>query len=402
MTVVQINATCTVGSTGQICSAISRLLDRCGIENYILHTQPRGKHPRGIRYAGFLYVKGQALRSRVRGCYGFNSRNATRRLLRKLDAIRPTLVHLHNLHGHNVHLGMLLMYLREKGIRTIWTFHDCWAFTAYCPHYDGIGCAQWKVGCRQCPLQHRFSWFFDCSRWLFDQKKEAIRGLDLTVVTPSVWLESQVKQSFFREYPVRVIRNGVDIDVFKPTASGFRKRYGLEDKRILLGVAYMWNRRKGIDVFEALAERLEDTHRIVLVGVDPQTEKRLSPHILCLPRVHDATVLAQIYTAADVFINPTREEVWGLVNLEALSCGTPVVTFDTGGSPECVDDTCGIVVARDDVQGLWESIRYVITENPFSLEACRARAKAFDAEIAFGEYLELYGSYDESITTKTI
>ncbi len=403
MIVVQINATCTAGSTGRICCAISRLLDERGVENYILHTQPRGGHPRGIRYASFLYLKGQALKSRMTGHYGFNSHRATRRLLRELDRIQPTLVHLHNLHGHNVHLEMLLAYLRDKGIRTIWTFHDCWAFTAYCPHYDGIGCDRWRTGCQACPLYRRYSWLSDRSSILYDRKREAVQGLDLTIVAPSFWMETQVKQSFFKEYPTRVIRNGIDTDVFKPVASDFRTRYGLDDKRILLGVAYTWNQRKGLDVFEALAERLEDTHRIVLVGVDSQTEKRLPPNIVCLPRTLDAAALAEIYTAADVFINPTREEVLGLVNPEALACGTPVVTFATGGSSECVDDTCGIVVKRDDIRRLWESVCYVIEKTPFSAEACRARARTFfDAETAFGEYLELYGLNYESTAKKTI
>ncbi|MBQ9151953.1 MAG: glycosyltransferase [Clostridia bacterium] len=402
MTVVQINATCTAGSTGCICSTISRLLDEKGIPNSILHTQSRNTHPRGIRYAGAVYLKLQALRSRVLGNYGFNSRFATRRLLRELDAIRPTVVHLHNLHGHNVHLGMLLDYLREKGIRTIWTFHDCWAFTAYCPHFAGVGCDQWRTRCLRCPLKRRYSWFFDRSRWLYARKKEAVRGLDLTVTVPSHWLGEIVKHSFFGQYPIRVLQSGIDLRTFKPTKSDFRKRYGLEDRKIVLGVANKWSIGKGVDVFDTLSGRLDHTCQIVLVGTDPKTASQLSEKILCLPRTADPAALAAIYTAADVFVNPTREETLGLTNLEALACGTPVITFASGGSPECVDRSCGVVVPCGDVEALLNAIRSVTRDTPFSREACINFAGRFDADTAFGETIKLYGLEHESTATKTI
>ena len=391
MTVVQINVTCDKGSTGRICAAVSRLLDGAGVENYILHADEGAEHPRGIAYTSGREVRLQALASRVRGNYGFNSRRMTRRLIRHLDSLSPDVVHLHNLHGHNLHLGMLLSYLRDRGIKTFWTFHDCWAFTAYCPHFEAARCDQWKTECRKCPLRRRYSWFFDASRHLFGQKRKAAAGLDLTVVAPSHWMAEQVRQSFLGQYPLRVIRNGIDLQVFCPTDGDFRRRQNLQDRTMILGVAYKWTHSKGFDVFASLANALDDSYRVVLVGVTEGQKKHLPPSVICLPCVTSPQELAALYTAADVFVNPTREETLGLTNLEALACGTPVITFDRGGSPECVDETCGVVVPCDDIPALAEGIRRVTRDLRFSPEACRAYASRFNAEDAFGEYVELYG-----------
>ena len=391
MTVVQINATCTAGSTGKICRAVSELLNERGIENYILHTQDGCTYPNGIQYASRPYLKIQALKSRIKGNYGFNSRLATRRLLAELDRLAPTVVHLHNLHGHNVHLGMLLHYLREKKIKVFWTFHDCWNFTGYCPHFDMIGCDQWLTECRDCPQRREYSWFFDRSRYLHRLKKEAAEGLDLTVIGPSRWTVETAARSFFGQYPMQVIHNGIDLQVFQPTPGDFRKRHGLEGKLLVLGVAFGWGRRKGLDVFLELNRRLDDRYRIVLVGTDDGVDAQLPDNVISIHRTSNQAELAEIYTAADVYVNPTREEVLGLVNLEALACGTPVITFRSGGSPECVDPTCGLVVDKDDVDGLTEAIRRTAEEKPFAPEACRAYASRFDAQEKFGEYIKLYG-----------
>lgn len=391
MTVVQINETCTRGSTGKICRAVSGLLNERGVENYILHVQKDCDYPNGIVYARRPYIKRQALRSRVTGLYGFNTGRATKRLIRELERIRPTVVHLHNLHGHNCHIGMLLTYLSKKKIQVFWTFHDCWSFTAYCPHFDMIGCDKWRTECRGCPQLREFSWFFDRSRKLYRRKKELSQGLDLTIVAPSRWTAEMASQSFYGGYPIRVIHNGIDLAVFKPTEGNFRERYGIGDRKMILGVAFDWGERKGLDVFLELDRLLDDSYRIVLVGTDSAVDRHLPDTIISIHRTADQAELAEIYTAADVYANPTREEVLGLVNLEALACGTPVVTFRTGGSPECVDETCGVVVPKNDVMAMKEAICRLAEERPFSAEACRAYASRFDADQKFGDYIKLYG-----------
>lgn len=391
MKVVQINAVCGYGSTGKICVGISRVLCEQGIENYILYCSGSSDYPLGIKCSGPL-PKLQALRSRILGNYGFNSRRTTRMLIRELERIGPDVVHLHNLHGHNCDLEMLMEYFREKKTKLVWTFHDCWAFTAYCPHFVMAGCEKWRTGCHRCSQRRTFSWFFDRSRWLYEKKKQAFSGLDLTIVTPSRWLAGLVKESFLKDYLVVVVNNGIDLDVFKPTPSDFRAKHGIrEDQFLLLGVAIGWHPRKGADVFVRLAKRLApERFRIVMVGTDDETDKQLPDNIISIHRTANQAELAEIYTAADLFVNPTREEVFGLVNVESLACGTPVLTYRTGGSPECIDDKCGSVVDCDDEEALYREIIRICGKTPFTLSSCLNRAGQFDEDAKYCEYMQLY------------
>lgn len=397
MKIVQINATCQSGSTGKICVAISQLLTERKIENYILYSGAESDYDLGIQCGDAKQIKFQALCSHLNGFYGFNSKGITKKLLKELDVIQPDIVHLHNLHGHNCHVGMVLNYLKTHCVKVFWTFHDCWAFTAYCPHFIMAQCEKWKTGCHDCPQYRDFSFFFDRSKDLYTMKKSATEGLDLTIITPSQWLADLVKQSFFKGCPVKVINNGIDLEIFKPAQSDFRERHGIApDQNLLLGVAFGWGRRKGLDVFLELARRLDSArYRIVLVGTDEETDRQLPEGILSIHRTQNQTELAEIYTAADLFVNPTREEVFGLVNVEALACGTPGVTFATGGSPECYDKTCGSVVPEDDIDAMEQEIRRICKEKPYSAEDCIEYAKTFDMRTKYEEYIELYGKVHE-------
>lgn len=391
MKIVQINSTCGSGSTGKICVAVSELLTARDIENYILYTNGNSSYPKGKKYMSVLEVKWQALKSRIFGNYGFQSKKATWRLIAELESISPSIVHLHNLHSHNVHLGELFTYLIEKKIKVYWTFHDCWAFTAYCPHYDMIGCIQWRTGgCEKCPQKRHFSWFFDYSRVLFEEKKRLITGLDLTIITPSQWLADQVKQSFLCNTTVKIIRNGIDLSVFCPRESDFRKKYGLKDCFIVLGVAFGWGKRKGLDVFIELAEKLDERFKIVLVGFSEKVDKQLPAKILPISQTSNQVELAEIYSAANVFVNPTREENFPTTHLEALACGTPVIAFDTGGCAEMLEATCGCVVKKDDVSSLLEKIILACETKKYTREACISRAAQFNEKDRFLEYISLY------------
>ena len=391
MKIVQINSVCGSGSTGKICVGISQVLSQHGIENYILYTTGFSEYPYAIKCTG-RFQKLQALRSRILGNYGFNSREATTILISKLEQIKPDMVHLHNLHGHNVHLGILFSYLKDKNIKVFWTFHDCWAFTGYCPYYDIVACNRWQTGCQNCPQRSRYSWFFDRSNLLYKKKMQLFSEVDLTIITPSQWLADQVKQSFLKDYPVKVIHNGIDLSVFAPKKSEFREKYHIsEDKYILLGVAVKWVPRKGADVFIRLAQRLDPgKFQIVLVGTDDTIDKQLPANIISIHRTANQAELAEVYSAADLFVNPTREEVLGLVNIESLACGTPVVTYRTGGSPECIDEKTGIVVDRNDEEALYHAILHIAAERLFAPEDCRARACLFSEEEKFMDYIKLY------------
>lgn len=389
MEIVQINATCGLGSTGKICVGISELLTEKGIENYVLCSKNNG-YPLGIEFANRKYTRRQAIKSRLLGNYGFNSRSETKKMIAELERLKPDIVHLHNIHGHDCNLEILFTYFKKNKTKLVWTFHDCWAFTGYCVYFDMAQCEKWKTSCADCPQKNAYSLLLDKSNKLFERKKKLFDGLDLTIVTPSKWLADIVKQSFLKEYPVVVINNGIDLGVFKPIASSFREKYGIQDKKIILDVAFDWDARKGLDVFVELSKRLPSDYQIVLVGTNDEIDKLLPDNIVSIHRTQNQSELAEIYTAADVFANPTREETLGLVNVEALACGTPGVTFRTGGSPECYDESCGSVVGRNDVNALEMEIIRICTKKPYKKDSCIAKAKEFDKNERFEEYIELY------------
>lgn len=390
MKVVQINSVCGQGSTGKICVGISQILTKNKIENYILYTDGSSEYPLGIRYSRHGYIKLQALKSRFFGNYGYNSTHATKKLIQQLKRIQPDIIHIHNIHGHDCNLRMLFSYLRKKQIRLYWTFHDCWPFTGYCAYFTMAKCEQWKTGCMNCPQYKEYSWITDRSQMIWNQKKRDLSGLNLTIITPSRWLSDLVKQSYLGQYPVKVIHNGIDLSIFKPTNSMFRQQHNCENKSVVLGVAYEWEKRKGLDVFIDLVQRLDANYQIVLVGTDDETDKLLPSSIISIHRTHSQEELVGLYSTADLLVNPTREDNFPTVNLEALACGTPVITFATGGSPEMLDKTCGAVVPCDDVDSLADRIRCICSKSSLDRKACRQRAAEFNQDIKFNEYIDLY------------
>ncbi len=330
-------------------------------------------------YAGTLF-----------GRNGRYSRRGTRRLIRELKAFGPDVLQLHNLIAFCIHFPTLFRYIKKNNVNVVWTLHDCWAFTGNCPHFVVAGCDRWQTGCHHCPQPKQYpKMCIDTSKRMYWLKKQWFTGVrDMTIVTPSAWLEDLTQESFLQEYPVKVIHNGIDLAVFKPTEGTFREKHGLQDKKIVLGVASHWNDRKGLDVFCELARRLPDEYRIVLVGSGAANCG--CDNVIVIRRTENQTALAELYTAADVFVNPTREDTFPTVNMEALACGTPVVTFRTGGSPESVDDTCGSVVDMDDVDAMQREIVRICNETPCSAEACVQRAQQFDMYDRFCEYVQLY------------
>ena len=325
------------------------------------------------------------------GNYGFNSKKETKRIIDEINASSPDIVLIHNIHGHDCNLRMLFSYFKENKIKLFWVFHDCWAFTGYCTHFTFVKCDKWKKECRNCPQRKQYSWFLDRSSYLYQQKKILFSNLDLTIITPSQWLADLVKQSFLKNYPIQVINNGIDLQVFKPISSNFRQKYNIsEDKYILLGVAFDWGMRKGLDVFVELSKRLDkNKFQIVLVGTDDSIDKMLPNSIISIHRTRDQNELAEIYSAADLFVNPTREENYPTVNMESIACGTPVLTFRIGGSPEILDEKTGYIVDCDDIDEMERQIIRICKENVFSIDDCVAKAKLFDKDLRFKEYIDL-------------
>ena len=385
MKTVQINAVYGHGSTGIIVSEISRMLTENNIENYVFYTGRKCSEKNKISYMGDFGVKLNALIAKVMGNYGFNTHIGTAKLIGDLEKINPDVIHLHNIHGHNLNLNTFFKYLKRKNIRVIWTFHDCWAFTGYCTHFEFLPCEKWKKECSNCPQKATYSWFFDKSGKQFLKKKELFCSLpDMTIVTPSNWLAKLVKSSCLKDFPVEVINNGIDLDIFKHRNTESTDGFG--ERRVILGMP------KGtLAGFLELNKILDKTkYKLVLAGLSENEIDALPDDITGIKRTTNRDELAGIYSMADVFVNFTMEDTFPTVNLEALACGTPIVTYRTGGSPETIDENTGIVVDQGDTEATYKAIQE-ICNGPSRKEACIKRAHdLYNAKERFAEYLELY------------
>ncbi|QUA54041.1 glycosyltransferase [Aristaeella lactis] len=384
------------GSTGKIMKQMSAAAELSGYKTCCAIAGEKEKKNNGcLIISSYTVRRINELFDRVFSVRGYDSFLSTLIFLRKLDRLNPRIIHLHNLHSNYINLPLLFRYIKKRNIKIIWTLHDCWAFTGRCPHFVALSCEKWKDGCKRCiyPTECYPIANHDRSAYMWKQKKKWFTGVkNLTIVTPSQWLEGLVEQSFLNCYPIKVVTNGIDLSIFKRTISTFKQEHIIPaDRYVVLGVAFSWNNNKGLDCFIELAKRLNpEKYVIVLVGTDENVESYLPKHIISVQKTKNQQQLAEIYSVADVFVNPTRQEVLGLVNLEALACGTPVITFNTGGSPECVDETCGCVVDCNDVDGLEKQIRYICENHPFTHEMCEQRARKFCKENMLSKYLELY------------
>ena len=392
MKVLEINTVCGTGSTGRICTDLADLLAARGDTCRVTHGRdpvPEKYQQIAVRVGTNTDMKLHGVQTRLFDTHGFGSRRATMAFLDWVRSYDPDIIHLHNIHGYYLQVELLFDYLKQAGKPVVWTLHDCWPFTGHCAYYTAAGCGQWESGCRRCRNLRDYPACRGIARVdkNYTRKKKAFTGLsNLTVVTPSQWLAGEVKKSFLKEYPVRVIPNGIDLSVFKPTNSDFRMRHGLTNKTVLLGVANVWDARKGLSDLIALSELLDQSYQIVVVGLTTAQVKSLPPTVLGLERTGSARELAEIYSAADIFVNPTHEDNFPTTNLEALACGTPVVTYHTGGSPESVTENCGAVVPAGDVSAIAEAVRLT----RWAKEACLEQAARYDKTRCFREYLSLY------------
>lgn len=387
MKLLQINSTCGFGSTGRIAVNILNTVIENGGDGLICYG--RGTAPNGVpsyKIGSETLVRIHGVISRVTDRQGFYSANSTKKLVRKIEEYNPDIIHLHNIHGYYLDIRVLFDYLKKCGKPIVWTLHDCWAFTGHCAHFTAVGCDKWKTGCHSCPSKKEYpqSLVLDNSEKNYNEKKALFTGLkNVTLVTPSNWLGELAKESFLKEYPVKVINNGINTDIFKPTESDFKQRYGLKNKKILLGVASVWQESKGLGDFIKLSGELPEDFKIVLVGLTDAQLSMLPKEIIGIKRTENAKQLAEIYTAADVFLNPTYEDTYPTTNLESVCCGTPVVTYNTGGSPESLIGGRGITVPVGDIKAMFkaaQTLAGVKTDSPSEFDACKK----------FSEYEELY------------
>lgn len=394
MKIAQINTVCGNGSVGRITVDIYHALEKAGHEGKIYYGRRTAPEDVDAQCFGSNLDLGvHVLSTFFTGTHGFLSKAQTKELIRSLKSYDPDLIHLHNLHGFYLNVELLFEYLKECGKPVIWTLHDCWSFTGHCAYFDFVHCEKWKEGCGHCP-QYRHSYpyalFKDGSRENYRRKKSAFQGVKgLTIVTPSEWLAGLVKESYLKEYPVKVIPNGIDLEKFVPQKAQVSETYQI------LGVANVWDQRKGLDYFKELRKRLDpEKYEITVVGVSKKQQKELPEGMKGILHTQNVEELVQLYSDADVYVNPTLEDNFPTTNLEALACGTPVITFATGGSVEAVDDTYGRIVPQKDMEGLCRSVTELCEKKETMREACRKRALAYNKYDRFGEYLKLY---EESI-----
>ncbi|MBO5341831.1 MAG: glycosyltransferase [Lachnospiraceae bacterium] len=393
MKIYQINVVCGYGSTGRIAVDLSKVAEKEGHECRIAYG--RGDAPEGvdaIKIASKVEVYAHVLMTRIFDRHGLHSKRATKHLIRDIKDYNPDVIHLHNIHGYYLNYELLFAFLKEYKKPVVWTMHDCWAFTGHCSYYSEVNCDKWKESCGRCPQKKTYptSIFMDASKGQFIRKKEAFTGIDnLIIVTPSKWLESEVKKSFLSKYETIVINNGIDLNVFKPTVSDFKERYKLQDKKILLGVANVWSKGKGLEDFLKIAAMLGEQWKVVIVGIDSKLAKKIPKEILAIPRTSSVKELAKIYTAADVYFNASVEETMGLTTVEAMACGTPAVVYNKTAVPEVVTTESGVVVKAGDLNAVKESVE-AIANNAEWIEKCRRQASNYLPKSKYGQYIVLY------------
>lgn len=332
--------------------------------------------------------------TRLFDAHGLGSKMATRKLVNKLKEYKPDVVNLHNIHGYYLNYEILFNYLKGADIPVVWTLHDCWPFTGHCAYFDLAGCDKWQSHCEHCPQKKSYpaSSLLDRSSANFDKKKALFAEIskNLTIVTPSAWLGELVKQSFLKDCRVEVINNGIDLNVFRPDKGRFKESYGLEGKKVVLALASEWTVRKGFEDIKYIGTHLPEDYKLVIVGLQEEQVAEVPEGIIAITRTDNVQQLVQIYSEADVFVNASVEDNFPTVILEALACGTPVVTYDTGGCREEIDESCGILVDKYDKGGLLAGIVKLVAKDEAQVEACVKKARGFEKKAMYDKYNELF------------
>lgn len=398
---LQINVTANAGSTGKIAEQIGICAIREGFDSYIAYgkrANPSNSHL--IKIGTKIDFYNHVIQSRLFDNHGLASKSATSLFLKQVEEIKPSIIHLHNIHNYFINYKLLFSYLKTKDIPVVWTLHDCWSFTGHCAHFDHLNCDNWKYHCDHCPGLGAYpsSLFVDRSRKNFDEKYEAFTSIldRLTIVPVSRWLESFVRQSFLKDAKIDTVHNGIDLQTFIPTCSNMvRDKYGIpHDKKMVLGVASPWSVMKGIQDFFSLRQMLSEEFIIVMVGLSDRQMKDLPMGVVGIKRTENQKDLSMLYSTADVFVNPTYEDNYPTTNLEALACGCPIVVYNTGGTPESVTKETGYVVEKGDVSSLKKTIMLLSSDDRDRLrEICRKWAiDNCNADVQFSEYVKLYNS----------
>ena len=395
---LQINITANWGSHGKIAEGIGKLAISKGWDSYIAYG--RWSNPS----TSVLYHIGSMIDERIHGVFsrifdnhGLMSKHATKNLIKFIEEIDPDIIHLHNIHGYYLNYPMLMNYLARSNKIVVWTLHDCWPYTGHCAHYMYVKCNKWQKHCHNCIQKNAYpcSLLYDHSSRNYSLKKKYFLLIPkLTIVPVSKWLENELQKSFLSSIPCHQIYNGINLDVFKPSFNiNIRKQFEIsESTKIILGIASNWY-RKGLEDFIKLAGMVSSEYKIILVGINKNDKKLIPANIITITRTENIDELRNIYTQANVYFNPTQEDNFPTTNIESLACGTPVVTYNTGGSPEAIDSKTGFVIIDNNLLKVKECIEQICcseSSDNFSV-ACRERAiKLYNMSARFEEYFNLY------------
>ena len=402
MKLLQINSVANSGSTGRIAEDIGILSQANGWESYIAYARTNNNSKnKVIRIGNDFDIKLHGLLTRVfdNHSFGYSSKKATKEFIKEIDEIRPDIIHLHNIHGYYINSKVLFEYLSKLNIPIVWTFHDCWSFTGHCAHFDYIGCKKWKTGCYSCPLKKSYpaSYVFDRSKENYKEKKQLFNSIkNLTIVPVSNWLGDLVKESYLSSNNLKIIHNGIDINTFKPNSNikETKEKFGLKDEFIILGLSSVWNKSKGLDDFIKLSTKVDAKVKLILVGLNKQQVDNLPNNIIGIQRTENINQLVDIYSMSDLFLNLTYNDTFPTTNLEALACGTPILTYKTGGSVEAVSSDTGFIVEKEDLDSVIKVINEVRSKGKeFYSDKCRERAvSCFNKDDRFMDYIDLYRS----------
>ena len=362
MKILMINVVCGIRSTGRICTKLAIELENQGHEVKIAYGRevvPKQFQKYAVRIGTDFDVRVHVLRARFFDACGFGSKNATEKFIRWAEKYNPDILWIHNIHGYYINIEILFNWIKSRPQMEVkWTLHDCWAFTGHCAYFTMENCEKWKSHCFNCPLKKAYpvSFFLDKSYKNFNKKRLLFTGVNkMKLITPSNWLAELTRYSFLNQYPVEIIYNTIDTNVFKPTSSDFRKINNIEDKIVILGIASVWDKRKGLDDFIYLAKLLDDRYVIILVGLSNKQLKKLPKNVIGMGRTNDSVELAKIYSSADFFVNPSREETFGMTTLEAISCGINTIVYEKTACEEIAKDYNGIVVPYG-VENIYKAI----------------------------------------------
>lgn len=388
---LQINSTVNWGSTGKIAEQIGTRAMANGWESYIAYGRYANPSQSkiikiGSKWSLFLHL----IESILLGNHGLASRVATKKLIKQIEKIKPDIIHLHNIHGYYINYKILFEYLNSTNIPVVWTLHDCWSFTGHCAHFDCYNCEAWKIQCQNCPALNAYpKTIIDTTRDTYILKKDLfVKNNNLYIVPVSLWLESFIRNSFLKDKKIQTIHNGIDLSAFSP-----QPPKGNISANTILGVASQWSKQKGLDDFIIMRKLLpEDKYNIILIGLNDKQIKNLPTGITGIRRTQNTQELAQYYSSATVFINPTYSDNYPTTNLEAMACGTPVITYRTGGSPESICNETGFVVEQGDVSGIITAIQEIEAKGKdFYSDKCRKHAmQYFDKDKCFAKYIQLY------------